>query len=119
MFLKDAHAKLMHVNEATLKQTALRLNWDLLDADHSDECISCAIGKAKQKKVSKTTESKETKVGERLFIDISSVNIESYGGSRYWAIVVDDYSNYEWCVFMKKKSMLTHKILPIIKELNL
>ena len=109
----------MYVNEATLKHTVQRLNWDLLDADHTRECISCAIGKAKQRRVSKTTESKAIKVGERLFIDISLVNLESYGGSRYWAIVVDDYSNFKWCVFMKKKSMLAYKILPIIKELNL
>ena len=60
----------MHINEATLKHAARRLNWDLLYADHK-ECISCDKGKAKQKKVSKTTESKATKVGERLFIDIS------------------------------------------------
>ena len=118
MFLNDAHVKLMHVNDATLKHTTRRLNWDLLDIDHV-ECISCAKGKAKQKRVSKSTESKATKIGERLFINISSVNIESYGGSKYWAIVVDDYSNFKWCVFMKKKSMLASKILPIIKELNL
>ena len=117
-FLNDAHVKLMHVNDATLKHTTRRLNWDLLDIDHV-ECISCAKGKAKQKRVSKSTESKATKIGERLFINISSVNIESYGGSKYWAIVVDDYSNFKWCVFMKKKSMLASKILQIIKELNL
>ena len=90
----------------------------VIDADN-EECISCAKGKAKQKKLSKTTESNATKVGERLFIDISLVNIKSYGRSRYWAIVVDDYSNFKWCVFMKKKLMLGCKILPIIKELNL
>ena len=118
MFLNDAHVRLMHVNKATLQHTARRLNWDLIDSDHK-ECISCAIGKSKHKKISKFTETKATKTGKRLFIDISSVNIESYGGSKYWAIVVDDYSDFKWCVFMKKKSMLTSKVVPIIKELNL
>ena len=118
MFRKDAHLKLMHVNEATLQQTAEKFNWRLIDMDKT-EYISCAMGKAKQKKIAKTTESNAMKAGERLFIDISLVNIESYGGSRYWAMIVNDYSNFKWCIFLKKKSMLKHKILPIIKELNL
>ena len=118
MFVNEAHNKLMHTNEETIKLTANRLNWELINANKT-ECMPCAKGKTKQKKISKITESKATKIGERLFIDISSVNIESYGGSRYWALIVDDFSNFKWCVFMKKKSMLKFKVLPIIKELNL
>ena len=117
LFLNDGHAKLMHTTDEIVKMTAKRLNWELLQDDDKN-CVDCVKGKSKQKKIAKTTESKATKTGERLYIDISSVNIESYGGSRYWTIVVDDYSNYKWYVFMTKKSDLKFKILPIIKELK-
>ena len=118
MFQVDAHNKLMHTNAETVKLTADKLNWKLVNSDKYN-CIPCAKGKAKQKKILKITESKGTRIGERLFIDISWVNVESYGGSRYWAIVVDDFSNFKWCVFMKRKSQLKNKIIPILKELNL
>ena len=101
MFVNEAHNKLMHTNEETIKLTANRLNWDLIN-EKKNECMPCAIGKSKQKKISKLTESKATKIGERIFVDICSVNIDSYGGSRYWALIVDDFSNFKWCVFMKK-----------------
>ena len=118
LFLNYGHAKLMHTNDEAVKLTAQRPNWELLQGDEKG-CADCAKGKLKQKKIAKTTKSKATKIGEQLFIDISSVNIESYGGSQYCAIIVDDYLNYKWCVFMTKKSELKFKILPIIKALNL
>ena len=46
IFTNNAHIRLMHVNDATLKHTAQRLNCDLLDADHTDS-VSFAKGKAK------------------------------------------------------------------------
>ena len=119
LFMSDGHAKLMHTNEETVKLTGEKLNWHPIDPKQQHECIACAKGKSKKKMIPKITKAKASKTGERLFIDISSVNIESHGGSRFWALIVDDFSNYKWCIFMKHKSELKHKIIRIIKELNL
>ena len=80
--------------------------------------MSCAIGKAKQKKVAKWTQTKASKPGERLYyIDISSMKERSLGGSKFWALIVDDYSDYMWGRFFNKKSDLSDNVMPILKKL--
>ena len=75
-------------------------------------------GKAKQKAVKKVTSTHATKPGERLFVDISSVNATSAGGKRYWGMVVDNYSRYKWSVFLKNKNELSSKVFPIIEMIR-
>jgi hypothetical protein len=31
---------------------------------------------------------------ERLYIDINSIKERSFGGATFWALIVDDYSDY-------------------------
>ena len=82
-----------HVGMETTKTTMMYWGWKT-EGDPTF-CKDCAIGKAKQKAVKKTTSTHATKPGERLFVDISSVNATSAGGRRYWGMVVDDYSRYK------------------------
>jgi hypothetical protein len=53
-----------------------------------------ALAKIKQKHVPKTTSSRGNSLRFRLFVDISSSLDMSYGGSRYWVLIVDDFSRY-------------------------
>jgi hypothetical protein len=32
--------------------------------------------------------------GERLYVDISLMKERSIGGSKFWALIVDDYTDY-------------------------
>ena len=80
----------------TTKPTMLHWGWKAVG--DPTFCEDCAIGKAKQKAVKKTTSMHATKPGERLFVDISST---SAGGKRYWGMVMDDYSRYK-CVEILK-----------------
>jgi hypothetical protein len=57
--------------------------------------------------------------GERVYLDISSIRDESYGGSCFWALLVVDYSDYCWSIFLKKKSDLKSKVMTILTDLKI
>lgn len=62
-------------------------------------------------------ENKSTKCGERLYIDISYINKISFGGSKYWVLVVDEFSKMKWSFFIKMKNDLPTKIIPLLVQL--
>ncbi len=70
-----------------------------------------------KKRIPKTTQVKATRPGERLFVDISSMKNRNLGGSKFWALVVDDFSDFLWGKFSSKKSDLSKNIIPILKQL--
>lgn len=111
------HSRLMHANDEVLRRTGQRLGWKFNQKENKTTCISCAMGKSKQKKIPKTTHVKATRPGERLFVDISSMKNRSLGGSKFWALVVDDHTDFLWGKFFSKKSDLSKNILPILKQL--
>ncbi len=55
---------------------------------------------------------------ERISIDISSPKPTSIGGKKHWLLAVDDYSDFSWSYFLKKKSELKDHIVGLIKELK-
>ena len=111
-----AHGMLGHVNMDATKATMSHWGWKI--KGKTSQCEDCIIGKAKQKSVKKSTNTHATKPGERLFVDISSVNATSAGGRRYWGMVVDDYSRFKWSVFLKNKNELASKVMPIIEMIR-
>jgi hypothetical protein len=59
-----------------------------------DTCEQCAIMKARQKNVNKNWLGSSNLPGERLYVDISSIKERSFGGAKFWALIVDDYSDH-------------------------
>jgi hypothetical protein len=57
--------------------------------------------------------------GERIYLDISSIKSESYGGSCFWALVVDDHTDYCWSLFLKAKIDLTGKFIILLANLKI
>jgi hypothetical protein len=110
------HKMLGHPREDTTRKTAAFYGWILkgkiLKCDH------CAIAKAKQAKVAKKTETKSNKVGERIFIDISSVKGESYGSSKFWLLALDNKTDMPTSFFLAKKSEGKTKLIPWIQDLK-
>ena len=51
-------------------------------------------------------------------LDISSVKHKSYGGSKFWGLIVDDCTDKAWTVLLKKKSELPRKVVNLIKNLK-
>ena len=110
------HQVLGHCGEDSLRLTAKACNWDL--TGKMEICADCAIGKARQKNLNKAWTSGSKIPGERLFVDISSIKGESYGGAKFWALIVDDYTDFCWSFFLKKKRDLKFKMVDLIKELK-
>ncbi len=83
-------------------------------------CPDCAKAKAKQANVPKSIpDEKRSKIpGERLFFDISSIKSRSFGGTKFWLLIVDDATGFAFSYFLKKKSETAGKITSLIKHLK-
>ena len=53
-----------------------------------------------------------------MYIDISSIKKRSYGGSKFWVLIVDDFTKMKWSIFLKNKSELTDKVIPFLKTMH-
>ena len=96
--INEFHKQMGHINEDALKQTARLYNIRLVGVFNT--CYECSISKIKQRNVKQVTGNKSMISGERLFIDSSSIDTVSYGGAKYWLLVVDDYSDYCFSIFL-------------------
>jgi hypothetical protein len=56
--------------------------------------------------------------GERLYIDINSIQGVSFGGAKFWALVVDDFLGYCWSYFLRAKSELKERIIDLVNALK-
>ncbi|MGL4341755.1 MAG: reverse transcriptase domain-containing protein, partial [Lactococcus lactis] len=114
--INDFHRLMGHVHFDSLKKTAAF--YGIVLTGTFNKCYECAISKTRQKNVSKESDSRSKVAGERLFVDISSVKAESYGGSKFWILVVDDYSDKCWSIFVNRKSLMPDKVVALIRKLK-
>ena len=106
-----------HTGEYLMKTTADYIGIKL--TGKLDPCETCAQGKIRQANIPKKKEPQvPSRVGYRLYIDISSFKHESMGGKRHWLIVVDEFSDCSHRFFLKRKSDQI-ELLPVwMKELK-
>jgi hypothetical protein len=57
--------------------------------------------------------------GERLYVDISSIKERCFGGAKFWALIVDDYTDYCWSFVMKKNSDIKARIKTLLTDLKI
>jgi hypothetical protein len=82
-------------------------------------CEDCELAKARQRKVNKDWKGGSQVTGQRIYLDIISIKGESYGDSCFWALVVDDHTDYCWFLFLKAKSYLKGKFLTLLTDLKI
>ena len=82
-------------------------------------CKDCAVAKARRKNVNQDWKGGSQVPGERVYLDISSIRDESYGGSRFWVLLVDNYTDYCWSIFLNKKSYLKDKVMTLLTDLKI
>ena len=111
------HLLLGHVCENTLRQTAN--HYGMILEGQLKPCPECALAKVRQANVAKVTNVVSTKPGERLYIDVSSVKAKSFGGAKFWLLIVDHYTDYCWSAFLKTKSEVGERVRKFIKMLKL
>ena len=111
------HEMLGHCGLDRLQKTASI--HDLKLTGNFKVCEDCAVAKARQKNLNKDWKGGSQSPGERLYLDISSVRDASYGGSKFWVLIVDDYTDYCWSIFLKTKDELKSKMMALLTDLQI
>jgi hypothetical protein len=77
------------------------------------------FGKSPPKNVGKGNEEKRATVtGHRMFFDISSIKNVSFGGTKFWLLIVDDATDMCFSFFLKRKIETAQAIVNLIKDLK-
>jgi hypothetical protein len=90
--IKHLHKVFGHCGQEILKNTIKMYGFK--SSGDFDTCEQCAIAKARQKNVNKNWLGSSNLPGEHLYVDISSIKERSIGGAKFWALIVDDYTDY-------------------------
>ena len=111
------HKVFGHASEEALKATAKHYGWKLTGT--FEACEDCQMSNAQQKNVPKSTTTKSSTPGERLFVDMSSVSKHaSLGGAKVWLVAVDDATGYTWSHLIKKKSHAPKNLKTLVRRLH-
>jgi hypothetical protein len=115
--INHLHKVFGHCGLETLKRTSKISG--LKHSGNFETCEECAVAKARQKNVNKSWLNSSDVPGERLYIDISSIAEKSFGEAKFWALIIDDYSDYYWSFILKRKSDLKEKVETLLTDLQI
>lgn len=107
-----AHGLLGHPDTRTVISMAKKEGWTLTGT--IKPCGSCALAKARAKAIPKSTMTKATVPGERLFLDISGPYSDSLNQNKYWLRIVDDCTRYSWDCFLPRKTGIQDPLLKLV-----
>jgi hypothetical protein len=113
--INDVHVTLGHINKDIIYKTAQNYNFRV--KGNLKPCLACSLSKIKQRNIPKTTESKSTIPGERIFLDIASSRSPSFGGSNFWVLLVDDCADFCWSIFVRNKKDMSLQVVRLLKDL--
>ena len=71
-----------------------------------------------QKNVEKGPKEKSSEPRFCFYIDIALSRFTRAGGSKYWFLVVDEATHMKFSLFLKQKSDVKDKFIPLLKELR-
>ena len=114
--INHMHKLLGHVSESTMKKTASYYGWKV--SGLFQPCEDCNLAKPKGKPLEKESGPRSITPGGCFFIDISSIKNTSYGGKKFWLLVVDECTNMSWSFFMNAKSELVEVMLKFLKDIQ-
>jgi hypothetical protein len=100
--INDLHNLLGHAHFDAIKKSAKYYSIKLTGEQKT--CVSCALAKICQKNLNKVTLSKSLKPGDQIYVNISGTIWRSYGGAKYWILIVDDQSQCCWSNFVPDKA---------------
>jgi hypothetical protein len=106
-----------HCGHETLKNTIKMYGFNLSGV--LETCEECAIAKPQQKNVNKNWLGSSNVPCEQLYIDISSIKERSFGGAKFWALIVDKCTDYCWSFVLKNKSDLKGRVRTLITDLKI
>ena len=101
------------------KNGLIKLDYEIKETDFRklpSLCDACAQAKLTSKAKPKVSKKRSTKPFQQLHIDIAECNA-SLAGYKYAAIIVDDYTNYNWVLPLKQKSDIVFKVYTLIRRI--
>ena len=116
--INDLHKLLGHVSEE--KTRAVAKYYGIKIVGKFETCSACAEAKARQLNIPKEVpeDRKCTVAGEKLHMDITSIKARSFGGAKYWLLVLDEATGYCFSFFLQRKKDTPKTILQLIKHLR-
>ena len=116
--VNEFHCLLGHVSEAKARAVAKYYGVKLVGK--FETCSACAAAKARQMNIPKEIPeaSKCKVVGEKLHFDISSIKARSFGGAKYWLLVLDEATGYIFSFFLRRKKDTAQTIIRLVKHLR-
>jgi hypothetical protein len=112
----DLHNKLGHPHKQAVIDTAKHYGIDLQKQTEEPVCIESALSKIRVKNLGSNEDNNSKSKGERLAIDISSINKISYGGSKFWLLTQYEYTSYIWSYFLAANSELSGTVTNFLKK---
>ena len=117
------HRRLSHLNFIDINKLVLGdhvRGLPLLNYDKEHLCAACEMGKQIRKSYPTCINTKIFEALELLHIDLCGPSaIESFGGSKFILVIVDDFSRFTWVFFRKQKGDATRKWKMFIKQVEL
>jgi hypothetical protein len=113
--INKLHLLMGHACESTIRATAKHYSLSLKGTFMV--CTDCALAKARQKNVEKVG-TPSTYPAQRFYLDISSTKVASFGGSKFWLLVIDHFTDMCWSFFLKAKSDLAEKVYDLFLQLR-
>ena len=98
----DLHFSLGHTNDDNARETAKQRGIKVTGV--RGYCDGCGESKAIRRAVPKETTLKAERPMKRVFVDLAGPFLTSAGGTRYCMLMVDDYTNVGWTLFLGDKS---------------
>jgi hypothetical protein len=116
MEINKFHQSMGHVHKDALRKMGKYYGIKLYGT--LEPCYSCSLAKIRQKNVRKVAVDRSMIPGEHLMVDISSVNVPSFGGAKFWVLVMDDCTGMCWSFFVVAKSKMPDQVILLIKKLR-
>src|SRR3990167_2624399 len=112
-YVLSIHERLGHVNFKYLKRMGLSKN------EKPYVCKGCVEGEHAKKPFKNKTVRQSKAVLEFIHTDLCGpLPVESYGGSKYFMTIIDDFSRFSRVYFLQKKSEAAGKIQQYIVEVE-
>lgn len=72
--------------------------------------------KIQKKAVKKVNTSMCSTSGKRIYMDISSVDTQSFRECMFWVMIVDETTSYKWSRFINMKELIGSEVVSVVKN---
>ena len=117
MEYNDLHRIMGHAHKRIIKDTANKLKIKLIDSENGNPCTDCTMAKLRIRNFGNDSTT-STEVGGTICMDISGVRTVSYGGAKFWLLLLDEYSDFVWSFFLHTKDELGDTVISWINDLS-